>query len=123
MTTLRAVSVVEQNANTMAGVQVSSATYVGTNTGAGDTVIRVGREAPVFSIVGTQTASTSYIALDLVNAYHGATIVVKRQMTTMGTGIIDVLNGSAAGALVGRIPASANGVVVAAFDGVAKVWR
>lgn len=123
MATVKYLQVDKQNANNLAGVQVSSATYAGTNTGAGDAVLRVGRESPVFSIVGTQTASSSYIALDLNNAVHGATFTVKRQIAVMGTGIIDVVSGSAAGALVGRIPASANGVVVAAFDGVAQIWR
>jgi hypothetical protein len=123
MATVKLVSVVEQNANTLAGAQVSSATYVGTNTGAGDVVVRVGREAPRFAIVGTQTASTTYVALDLINAFNGAQVVISRNAPSPGTGIIDVLSGSGQGALVGRIAASTNGVVVAGFDGVANVWR
>lgn len=123
MTTLKLVSVSEQNGNMLAGVQFSSATFVGTNTGAGDLVVRWGREAPMISIVGTQTASNSYIALDLFNATHGAAVTIKRQMATMGTGIITVVSGSAAGAVIGIIPASANGNVSCTYDGQAAVWK
>ncbi len=126
MATLKAVSVVEQNGNTLAGAQVTSATYVGTNTAA-DLTIRVGRDAPLVQIVGTQTASRTYVALDTDNAYHGAQVVVSRNTQTPGTGIISVFSGAAGTGFsaveVGNIAASSNGLVVAAFDGAAKVWR
>lgn len=123
MATVKYSSIVEQNFNMLQGILFSSATFAGTNTGVGDLVVRVGREPPVVSILGTQTCSNSYIALDHFNAYHGATVTVKRQMGTMGTGIITIVDGSAAGATIGIIPASANGSITCAFDGVAEIWR
>ena len=126
MATLKTVSIVEQNANTMAGCQVTSATYVGTNTVA-DLTIKVGKDAPLVQIVGTQTASRTYVALDTANAYHGAQIVVSRNTLTPGTGIISVFSGLAGTgfptAEVGNIPTNVNGVVIAAYDGIAGVWR
>lgn len=126
MATLKATTVVEQNANTMAGAQVTSATYVGTNITA-DLTIRVGRTAPLVQIVGTQTASTVYVALDTNNAYHGAQVCLKRLMGTPGTSVISVFSG-----LVGTGYAVSTAIYTGTggalnltfgFDGVAQEWR
>ena len=52
----RACTVMEQNANTIAGYQIDTAIYVGTGV-AGTIPIRMGREAPVYILPGTQTAA------------------------------------------------------------------
>ena len=125
MTTLKLCSVVEQNANTLAGVQVTSATYVGTNITT-DLAVKVGYQAPVIQIVGTQTASTVYIGLDTANAYHGAQVVIKRIMGTPGTGVLNVYSGLAGtgfGAVAPIAQGTANCTIVARFDGNAGVWR
>ena len=136
MATVKAVSIVEQNANTLAGVQVTSATYVGTNTAA-DLTLRVGRDAPCVQIVGTQTASTTYVALDTGNAYHGAKFTVTRNTLTAGTGIISFFSGLAGTGFVAANEVARIGFVstgtgqalnnigaaVVVFDGVAQVWR
>lgn len=126
MAILKACSVVEQNANTLAGSQVTSATFVGTNTAA-DLTIRVGRDAPLVQIVGTQTASRCYVSLETINAYHGAQVVISRNTLVPGTGIISIFSGSAGtgftAAEIANIPTNGAGVVVAVFDGVQQVWR
>ena len=136
MATLKAVSIVEQNANTLAGAQVTSATYVGTNTAA-DVTIRVGRDAPAIDIVGTQTASTVYVSMDTGNAYHGAQVVISRNTLLTGTSIISIFSGAAgtgfvAGNEVCRIGNLSTGtgqalnnagMAVVVFDGVAQTWR
>lgn len=125
MPLLRAVTVVEQNGNTIAGVQVDSATYAGTNITA-DITIRVGRNAPVYQIVGTQTASRISIAMDTGNAYHGAQVVVTRNTQSVGTSVVDIYSG-APGTGYATTTAIASGTAatmfVVAFDGVAQVWR
>lgn len=126
MAAIKAVSIVEQNGNTLAGAQVTSATYVGTNTVA-DLTIKVGKDSPNIQIVGTQTASRTYVALDTANAYHGAQVVISRNTQTPGTGIISIFSGLAGtgftAAEVANIPTNVAGAVVVAFDGVAGVWR
>jgi hypothetical protein len=125
MATVKLVSVVEQNASMLAGVTVTSATYVGTNIAA-DLVIKVGHDAPVVQIVGTQTASTVYIGLDTANAYHGAQVIIKRVMGTPGTGVLNVFSGLAGtgfGAIAPIAQGTGNVLIVAAFDGAAQVWR
>lgn len=125
MASLKSVSVTEQNANTLATVVVSSATYVGTNITA-DLTVKVGYSALVTQIVGTQTASTVYIGLDTANAYHGAQVVIKRNMATPGTGVLNVYSGLAGtgfGAVAPIAQGTGNVTIVAAFDGVAQVWR
>lgn len=125
MTTLKLVSVTEQNANTLAGCQVTSATYVGTNTVA-DLTLRVGRSAPLVQVVGTQTASTVYVAVDTANATHGAQVVLERIMATPGTSVVNMYSGLAGtgfGAVAPIYTGTGNFTMVAAFDGVAKVWR
>lgn len=125
MATLKAVTVIEQNANTLAGSQVTSATFAGTNTAA-DLTIRVGRDSPLVQIVGTQTASRIAVALDTANAYHGAQVVISRNTLTVGTSLVDVYSGLAGtGYATTTAIASGTGAVnfVAGFDGVAGVWR
>lgn len=125
MATVRSASVVQQNPQTIAGVQVDSATYAGTNTVA-DITIQVGYQAPVYQIVGTQTASRIAVALLTGNAYHGATVVITRDTLTVGTSLVDVYSG-AAGTGYATTTAIASGTgaskFICAFDGVAGVWR
>lgn len=125
MTDLSKVVVQEQNVNTLAGCQVTSATYVGTNTTA-DLTLRIGRTAPLVQIVGTQTASTVYIALDTDNATHGAQVVLSRIMASPGTSVLNLYSGLAGtgfGATAPILTGTGNVTLVAAFDGVAGVWR
>lgn len=125
MATLKTCTVVEQNAQTIAGVQVDSATYAGTNITA-DITIRVGRNAPQYQIVGTQTASRISVALDTANAYHGAQVVITRDTLTVGTSVVDIYSGAVGtGFATTTAIHSGTGIVKfnAAFDGVAQVWR
>ena len=123
MGTLRACTVTEQNANTLAGIQVDTALFGSAVAGA---TIRAGREAPVYVLAGTQTSSLAVVVLDLVNAAAGDRLVVKKVGTgVIGTGLaqIDVRSGSASGAIVGSIGTAAgtSDEVVGVFDGVQ--WR
>lgn len=125
MATLKACTIIEQNANTIAGVQVDSATYAGTNITA-DITLRVGRNAPFYQIVGTQTASRISVALDTVNAYHGAQVVITRDTLSVGTSLVDIYSGGpGTGYATTTAIHSGTGVAkfVSAFDGVAQVWR
>jgi hypothetical protein len=127
MASLKACTVVEQNLNTIAGAQVSSATYAGTNITA-DLVIRFGRDAPAITLVSTQTGSRLYVALETDNAYHGATVVLKQDCIAPSTSMWNIFNGLpgtgyAVGTEVSTVAASANFVRVFVFDGVAKRWR
>ena len=120
--TLRACTVVEQNVNTLAGAQVDATLF----TSAVPVVIRSGREAPHYVLTGTQTSSLAQVVLDLVNAAAGDRFCVKKYTTAvLGTGAaqIQVLSGSAAGAVVGafQVGTAAPNDVTAVFDGVQ--WR
>lgn len=125
MATIRTASVVQQNAATMAGVQVDSATYVGTNTAA-DITIQVGYQAPAYQIVGTQTASRISIALLTQNAFHGAAVVITRDTQSVGTSVVDLYSGAAGtGYATTTAIHSGTGQVRfnATYDGIAGVWR
>jgi hypothetical protein len=125
MTAIKLCSYKEQNANTLAGVQVTSATYAGTNITT-DLAVKIGVQAPVIQIVGTQTASTVYIGLDTANATHGAQVVIKRIMATPGTSVLNVYSGLAGtgfGAVAPIATGTGNVTIVAAFDGQAGAWR
>ena len=123
MGTLRACTVIEQNANTLAGIQVDTALFGSAVAGA---TIRQGREAPVYVLAGTQTSSLAVVVLDLVNAAAGDQQIVKKIGTgVIGTGLaqIDVRSGSASGAIVGSLGTAAgtSDEVIGTFDGV--IWR
>ena len=125
MASVKLVSVVQQNQNTMAGAQVDSATYAGTNTVA-DITIQVGVQAPYYQIVGTQTASRISIALLTQNAYHGAQVVITRDTLTVGTSLVDIYSGAAGtGYATTTAIHSGTGIIKfnAGYDGVAGVWR
>lgn len=121
---LRACTVMEQNANTWAGVQVDTA-LMGSGVGV---TLRAGREAPVYIVAGTQTSSLSAVVLDTGNAKAGDQFIVKKYTTAViGTGAsqVVVVNGSAAGTVIGafQVGTASPNLVVAVFDGVAGVWR
>lgn len=122
MATVKLVSYVEQNTNMIAGVMNDTAVY-GTATPA---IVRVGRdvsgESGVYVQAGTQTAVTQSIILDLVNAYHGARVIIKKG-TGVGTSVVTVVSGSAAGATVSLLTSGVADEVVAAYDGNSGVWR
>lgn len=118
----RATVVVEQNANTLAGVQTDTNVYATAVTGS--VTIRSGREASVYVMAGTQTASLTTVVLDLTNAAAGDRMVVKKLGTSiLGTGLaqIQIVSGSAAGQIVGSIGTALGNFneVTAAFNGVA----
>ena len=92
MAAVKSISIVEQNANTIAGAQVTSATFVGTNIAA-DLTIRVGRDAALISMVGTQTASTGFISLETINAYHGAQVVFNNDCLAASTAVLSFFSG------------------------------
>ena len=121
MATVKLVSYQEQNANALAGAQFDTAVYA-TAAGGGVT-LRVGRDAPLHVVAGTQTAVTAVVVLDLVNAYHGAQITVKRGTQGNSTSVINVVSGSGAGVVIGQLNSSAIGQVVSAFDGANNIWR
>ena len=113
----------EQNINTLAGVQVDTNLI-----GSGGVTYRYGVNPATIVIAGTQTSSLSPVILDLPNAKHGDQFVIKKYTTAViGTGAsqINIVSGSAAGAVVGAIQvgtASPN-TVIAVFDGVNVIWR
>jgi len=120
---LRACVITEQTAGQLNAVQVDTAVY---GTSAGALTIRSGREAKTYIIAGTQTSSLTTVVLDLFNAAAGDTMTVKKYTTAViGTGAaqLNVVSGSAAGAIVGAIQVgtAAPNQVDAFFDGVQ--WR
>lgn len=121
MATVKFVRADEQNANTLAGVQVDTALI-----GSAGVVYTAGRNARTVVIAGTQTSSLSPVILDLYGAKHGDVFIIKRYGTSvLGTGAsqVQVVSGSAAGAVIGafQVGTAADNEVVAVFDGVA--WR
>lgn len=117
MTAVRLLHVDEINANRSAGVQVDTAVYIGT--GATCPIIRVGREAPVYILEGTQTAQVVNVVAELTNAFAGAAITVRVGTgSVMGTSIIRVLNGSFAGAVVSQITSGVGQQATVWYDGV-----
>lgn len=125
MATVKVTSVVQQNPQTIAGVQVDSATYAGTNTVA-DITLQVGYQAPAYQIVGTQTASRISIALLTQNAPSGAQVVITRDTLTPGTSVVDVYSGAAGtGYATTTAIHSGTGIIKfnATYDGIAGVWR
>lgn len=121
---IRATVVLEQNANTIAQVQVDTNVYA--TAGAGSVVIRSGREAKVYIMAGTQTASLTQVVLELANAAAGDIMTVKKYTTAvLGTGAsqIQIISGSGAGPVIGAIQVGTATpyFVDAYFDGVQ--WR
>ncbi len=119
MATYKAVTVVEQNANVIAGVQAIS-TLIGSAT---PLVFRAGRESPVIVLTGTQTASLGQVIVENVNAKQGDVVVIKKYTTAvLGTGAsqIQVLAGTAAGLVIGafQLGTAAPNEVRCYFDGV-----
>ena len=121
---LRYPSIQEQNANTLAGVQVDTAVYVGTGSAsAGMPVLRYGREAPVYILEGTQTAASVKVCMDNINATHGATMKVIVGTGAVTTSIVSIVTGSQAGPTIRTISSGVGQEATVVFDGVAKVWR
>lgn len=121
MATVKMTTVVDQNANTLSGVQVD--TNLISSAG---TTISVGYTGQMYVVAGTQTSSLSPVILALTNVPVGARIVIKKYTTAViGTGAsqVQVVSGSAAGAVVGafQIGTAAPNQVEAVFDGVQ--WR
>jgi hypothetical protein len=119
MATVKLQSATEQNANTIAGVQIDTAVYVGTGL-AGVPILRVGRDAPVYVLGGVQTAVTVNIVAEVVNAYHGAQFTIRRGTGAGSTSVLQVVNAATGGAVV----ATSSGVqrdTVITFNGAA--WR
>ena len=124
MATVKLVSYEEQNANIIAGVQVDTAVYVGTGSGAtGMPVIRVGREAPVYILEGTQTAVGVKVCMDNVNAYHGARQTIKIGTGAATTSIVSIVTGSQAGPTIYTITSGVGRDANVVYDGVAQTWR
>ena len=120
---LRKAVMLEQNVNTLVGVQVDTALI-----GSAGITVKKGQNASVYIVAGTQTSSLAPVILSLDNAASGDRITVKKYSTAViGTGAaqVQVLSGSAAGAIVGafQIGTAAPNEVTAVFDGVAQVWR
>ena len=124
MTAVKLVSYTEQNANTLAGVQVDTAVYVGTGSAAaGMPVIKVGVNPPVYILEGTQTAVSVKVCMSNENAYHGA-----KQRIVIGTGaattsIVSIVTGSQAGPTIYTITSGVGRDANVVFDGVAQTWR
>lgn len=120
MDVLRKCTVMEQNTNTLAGVQVDTAVYVGTGA-AGVPTIRVGKEAPVYVLEGVSTAVTVNVILDTFNASHGDKITVRWGTAAIGTSILQLVNATTGGTVVSVT--SAVPAVTAVFNGVANAWK
>lgn len=124
MAAVKLVSYAEQNANTIAGVQVDTAIYVGTGSGAtGMPVLKVGVNPPTYVMEGTQTAVSVKVCMSNENAYHGA-----KQRIVIGTGaattsIVSVVTGSQAGPTIRTISSGVGVDAVVTFDGIANTWR
>jgi|SRR3990167_347594 len=124
MATVKLVSYEEQNANRIAGVQVDTAIYVGTGSGAtGMPVLKVGVNPPVYILEGVQTAVGVKVCMSNENAYHGAT-----QRIVIGTGaattsIVSVVTGSQAGPTINTITSGVGREANVVYDGIAQAWR
>lgn len=122
MASTKLISVVEQNVNMLQGVQFDTAVYAT----ASPLTVRMNRDVVsggMYVSAGTQTASTFTVILDLVNAFHGAAVMIKRNNAVPSTSSYTIVSGSAAGAAVGSITTSVNGQVFAVFDGLNQIWR
>lgn len=120
MATVKAVTVVEQNGNRAGGVQFETAVF---GTAAGACVFRNGRDGPTIVIAGTQTAVALQVVLELANAAHGDSLVIKRGTQGNSTSVLSIVSGSFGGAVIGQLSSSVQGNVIATFDGFAQAWR
>ena len=121
MATVRFVSVTEQNANTIAGMQVDTAVYVGTGA-AGVVTLRMGRTAPSYVLQGTQTAVTLGVVLETENAVHGDQIILKAGTgNPLGTSILSVRSGGTGGTVIATASGAPAANQIYTFDGV--IWR
>ena len=116
----KACSVTEQNVNTISGVQVDTAVYVGTGA-AGVPFIRVGRDAPVYVLEGVQTAVVVNIVAETVNAKAGDRITIRRGTGAASTSILQVVNATTGGVVVTTSSGSNQLEVAVTFNGV--VWK
>lgn len=124
MATLRAVSIIEQNASTLQGVVFDTAVYA--TAGSGAFTVKVGRDVlalGMYVVAGTQTSSNVVVVMDPTNVAHGACVTIKRQNVAPSTSVITVVTGSAAGVTIGSIGSSVNGLVETSYDGQNGVWR
>ncbi len=128
MTTVRATTVVDQNAATLVGVEVDTAIYVGTGTAAAPSGVipyKWGKNAPVYVIAGVQTAAIVDVVLDVNNAYAGVTADFRFSTAMTGTSTIRLRNATTAGTILaittaGQSPGSEHNLL-ATFDGTA--WQ
>lgn len=111
----RACTIVEQNVNTIAGVEVNTAVFVGTGA-AGVPVIQVGLNAPVYVLEGVQTAVTVNVVARTVNAKAGDEIVVRIGTAAGGTSVIQVVNATTGGVVVATSSGARDTRVT--FDGI-----
>lgn len=121
MATVKLQSVQQQNANTLAGVQIDS-----TLIGSAGIAYTAGYNPSVIILTGTQTSSLAPVILDLANAKQGDTFRIKKYTTAViGTGAsqVQIVSGSSAGNVIGafQVGTAAPNQVDATFDGVA--WR
>ena len=121
MAKVGATVVVDQNANTLSGVQVATALI-----GSAGVTIAAGYSGGCYIVAGTQTSSLAPVILSLANVSPGDRITVKKYTTAViGTGAaqVQVISGSAAGAIVGafQVGTAAPNQVDAVFDG--EQWR
>ena len=120
MATVKTTQFTQQNANTIAGVQVDTAVYIGT--GATNPIMQVGVTAPVYVLEGTQTAVVLNVVAGLINASRGDKMTLRAGTgTVFGTGIVRILNGSHAGAIVTQLSSGVGQHATVVFDGVA--WK
>lgn len=107
MATVKLQSASQQNASTLAGVQIDTAVYVGTGL-AGVPILRVGQNPPVYVLEGVQTAVVVNIVAETINAYQGAQFTIRRGTGAGSTSVLQVVN------------AATGGVVVATSSGVQR---
>lgn len=120
MANLKATTIMQQNPNTIAGIQVDTAVYVGTGL-AGTIPIQVGREAPVYRLDGVQTAAVMDVILDTMNAYKGATFELRFGTGASGTSTVRLLNATTGGTVVSTSTSNVKASLFATFDGT--TWR
>lgn len=120
MASIKTVSVVEQNVNTLSSFQVDTAVYVGTGA-AGVPFIKVGREAPVYILEGVQTAVVVNVVAEIANAYHGATFNLRRGTGAGSTSVIQVVNSTTGGTVVSTSSGAKD--IFITFNGVTQAWK
>lgn len=110
--------VFEQNPNTIAGVQVDTAIYVGTGYPTGTPLLKWGVTPSRYIVNSLQTAVVVDVLLDTLNAQEGATFVIERGTGfATSTSAYRIRNGGTAGTILSSGSGTALSIGRYTFDG------